>query len=77
MEDSSHLILSTFKDRGKLAVDLEKEANQLSIQRKRQIGCQFEERVNQSQMTMDVTTYRLSLPRGRFSENTRAQGKGI
>ena len=77
MENSSHLILSTFKERGKLAVDLEKEANQLSIQRKRQIGCQFEEKVNQSQMTMDVTAYRLSLPRGRFSENTRAQDTGI
>ena len=37
---------STFKEREKLAVNSEKVANWLTVQRKRQIGCQFEERVN-------------------------------
>ena len=38
---------STFEERGKLAVILYIDVNWLSIQRKRQICFQFEERVNQ------------------------------
>ena len=37
---------STFEEKGELAVNSEKQANLLSIQRKRQIGCQFKERVD-------------------------------
>ena len=37
----------TFEERGEFAVNLEKEANWLSIQRKKQHFWQFKERVNQ------------------------------
>ena len=47
---------STFEERGKLAVNLEKEANWLSIQRKRQIGCQVKERVSQSPVIIHPTS---------------------
>ena len=41
---------STFEEGGKFEVNSKNEANWLSIQRKRQISCQFKERVNQPAM---------------------------
>jgi hypothetical protein len=39
-------LLHTLEERGELAVKSEKKANWLSIERKRPVGCQFEESVN-------------------------------
>ena len=44
---SQQTLNRTFEERGELPVNSEKEANGHSIQRKRQIGYQFKERVNQ------------------------------
>ena len=41
---------------GGVAINSEKEANWLSIQRKRQSGCKFEERVNQPPMSIHPTS---------------------
>ena len=46
---------STFEEKDELAVNSEKEANWLSIQRNRRIGCQFKERVIQHPMTIHPT----------------------
>ena len=43
-DQNKHLIVHLKRE----AVNSDKEANWVSIQRKRQIGCQFEERVNKS-----------------------------
>ena len=61
---------STFEERGKLAVNSEEEANWLSIQRKRQICCQFKVRINQPPVIIypkrenkvPSTSHSLSLP---------------
>ena len=47
---------STFEERDELAVNSEKEANWLSIQRNRRIGCQFKERVNQPPVIIHPTS---------------------
>ena len=47
---------STFEDRGKMAVNSQKHENWISIQRKRRINCQFEERVNKPPMIIDPTS---------------------
>ena len=47
---------STFEERGKWAVNSEKEANSLSIRRKRQIGCKFQERVDQPLVIIHPTS---------------------
>ena len=50
------MLNSTFEESGKFVVNSEKEANWLSIQRKRRIGCHFEERVSQPTVFIHPTS---------------------
>ena len=65
----THLTVnSTFEERGELAVNLEKEENWLSVQRKRRIGCPFEERVNQPCLIIHPTF---------VTQKNKRKGKGV
>ena len=59
---------STFEERGKLAVYSEKETSWLSIQRKRQIGCQCKERVDQPPVIIHPTS---------FSQKKKIKGEDV